>query len=416
MYLTGKFDNDSWRQTVLTRIVTVLALVMAFLEIWRLSDCLRPGCLDTVTLFYYTICLIPIPIFLRSRNFTINATLMIFCVMCAVSLIFNDPVRNYVSALRFGLFVLMLSLISPLTSNEPLRDFRRRLWKYSISLARIAVILTLAGYFATLALNGNGNLNVFIGHYIVISIISALVSIDATCSILDGKKRSGWLTAGYIVTLIISIVLMIWGGARSAMIGFVIAQIYVLSYYYRRRKATKWTIAGILGIICISACMGGDVTYKVIKKFSISIEHNSLITSRERKWTALTEEFSQSPVVGIGFGNVRRFATYGKIEDVEFTKPYSSIEPGSSWLSVLSNTGIIGFVIMAYWNIQLLKKAHRRRKAGDNEAVSNGAILLLMITVGFFEGYILFAGSILFYFYWLLTSQICEDDATPQIP
>ncbi|MCM1293810.1 MAG: hypothetical protein NC230_09585, partial [Bacteroides sp.] len=83
MYLTEKFDNECWRQTALTRIVTVLAMVMAFLEVWRLSVFLKPDCFHDVNTFYYTICLIPVPIFLRSRLFRITPTLMTFCVMCA---------------------------------------------------------------------------------------------------------------------------------------------------------------------------------------------------------------------------------------------------------------------------------------------------------------------------------------------
>lgn len=66
-------------------------------------------------------------------------------------------------------------------------------------------------------------------------------------------------------------------------------------------------------------------------------------TSRTKLWDARLEEFKSSPLWGIGFGvtGIGDKATSGRAET------------GSGWLTVLSQTGIIGFTLV----ILIIKRA-----------------------------------------------------------
>lgn len=79
----------------------------------------------------------------------------------------------------------------------------------------------------------------------------------------------------------------------------------------------------------------------------------------------------------------------GNVREVCINRPDRREEPGSSWLSVLSNTGIVGFMLLVCWNAELLRVVRRRRKNGDINAVKYGALMLFFIVDGFFEGWVL---------------------------
>lgn len=66
-----------------------------------------------------------------------------------------------------------------------------------------------------------------------------------------------------------------------------------------------------------------------------------LFDSRAKKFEARIDEFSSSPIWGVGFAGIN---PHGKDK---FNKMTGSIEPGSSWLAVLSMTGFVGFLLFS---------------------------------------------------------------------
>lgn len=395
------------RQEVLTKILAVMAIVIAILEVSRLSDFGTLLGLDSSPVTYSIVCLISALVFMQSRYFRVNTTLMLFCVACAISLIFNHPMVNYMSTLRFCLFFVMLVLLSPLVDSRSLRQFRSYLWRYTVLLCQLVVILSLVLYLVTLMTCGKGRLFLAVCNPITLSTVSAIVGVILSYRLIKNySKCSIWILTFDIVSLFASILLMIWAGSRSAVIGFTVAEIYIFATCFRYWKAARMVIIAIVASVFLSSMMGGDVTFRVVKKFEIAREHNSIIFSRKQLWLARIDEFLESPVVGVGFANVTRYSTLYDNEVVKFADPDKNIEPGSSWLNVLSTTGIIGFAILACFNIRLLREVRRRRRAGDMDVVECGALLLFFIAEGFFEGWMLYAGSFLFFIYWLLTSRI----------
>lgn len=396
------------RQEILTKTLTVVALIVAFVEIGRLVSLQwEVTAFVSSPMILSLFCLIPILVIIKSRRFTVNFMLLLFCLAAVISLIFNHPVANYMSTLRFCLFCGMLCLLSPLVDNEHLRQFRRYLWRYSIYLCQFVVIMSLVVYMVTLMIYGKGNLFIIVGNPIMLSTLSAMVAVVMTWRFLSGEK-SKFRIALDCISFAIAVLLMVWGGARGAILGFAVAEIYVFVVLYDKWKSRLWVLVTIIATILLTVLMGGDVTKRVKKKFEIASEHNSIIFSRKQLWQSRIEEFGDSPLVGIGFANATRYSTLYSNRHVVLYDPDKREEPGSSWLCTLSNTGIVGFAILLWWNVGLLRMVRRRRRDGDMTAVKYGALLLFFIVEGFFEGWVLYAGSFVFFLYWLLSSRIVD--------
>lgn len=397
------------RQEILTKTLTFVALIVVFVEMGRFVNLQLGGVAAFVSspMILSLFCLIPILVIIKSRRFTVNCMLLLFCLAAVISLIFNHPVANYMSTLRFCLFCGMLCLLSPLVDNEHLRQFRRYLWQYSVYLCQFVVIMSLLVYIVTLIVCGKGNLFMIVGDPIMLSTLSAMVAVVITWRVLGGEKRK-IRTVLDCISLVIAVLLMVWAGARGAILGFAVAEIYVFIVLYDKWKGRRWILVTILATILLTVFMGGDVTLRVKKKFEIASEHNSIIFSRKQLWQSRIEEFGDSPFVGIGFANATRYSTLYCNRYVAISDPDKREEPGSSWLCVLSNTGIVGFAILLWWNVGLLRIVRRRRRDGDITAVKYGALLLFFIVEGFFEGWVLYAGSFVFFLYWLLSSRIVD--------
>lgn len=229
------------RQEVLTKILAVMAIVIAILEVSRLSDFGTLLGLDSSPVTYSIVCLISALVFMQSRYFRVNTTLMLFCVACAISLIFNHPMVNYMSTLRFCLFFVMLVLLSPLVDSRSLRQFRSYLWRYTVLLCQLVVILSLVLYLATLMTNGRGRLFMVVSNPITLSTVSAIVSVILSYRLIKNYSKCGiWFLTFDILSLFAAILLMIWAGSRSAVIGLTVAEIYILPPASETVKPRGW--------------------------------------------------------------------------------------------------------------------------------------------------------------------------------
>lgn len=407
---------ERWRP-VIAKILAMLAFIVALMEVVRLSGFLGItfGSILTPVIFSVT-CFIPLFVFVQSRNFTVNnILLLLFCVVGAISLVFNHPMQHSISALKFSIFVGMLCLLTPLVDNDTLRYFRSCLWRYTVILCQIVVMLSLLTYIVSTLTSSREFLPVFVPRRIMLSTIAAFVTVVLTSRLFTHDYRSKWLIAIDVISLVGGIVMMIWSGSRGAVLGCMAAEIYMLYAFRRRLKEKRWVIAGIMTPVLLTVILCSDVTYLVVRKFEIGHARNSIIFSRKQMWKSRIAEFTESPVIGIGFACATHYPSLYDEEVFEVTHYDRGFEPGSSWLCVLSNTGIIGFILIAGWNIQLLRAVRRRRRNGDSIAVGLGGLLIFFLVEGCFEGWILFAGSFVFFLYWLLSSRILDGKAALQL-
>jgi len=103
-------------------------------------------------------------------------------------------------------------------------------------------------------------------------------------------------------------------------------------------------------------------------------------------------EFASSPIIGIGFQTV-------SLTGSDSPNRRGNIEPGSSWLAVLSMTGIVGlcFVLIIFY-----RAWHVSKYVNNNNTILFQGLLLFMSIHMLVEGYIYAGGSFLCMLLWLI--------------
>lgn len=113
-------------------------------------------------------------------------------------------------------------------------------------------------------------------------------------------------------------------------------------------------------------------------------------TSRTRLWNDRVEEFESSPIWGVGFG------VAGIGDDAKVGR----VETGSGWLTVLSQTGIIGFILVllsvkkAFLPLSVLRE--------DDKLTLFSIVLFYFCIHSLFEAYMFQAGWYLCLIFWML--------------
>ncbi len=351
----------------------------------------------------------------------LNRLMIVFCIFCALSLIIRADDVEIRSVEHLLLFVVMLGLLSPLIYSGALAVEREQLWRALIVLLALDVVVSMIYYIPfkiprpkTFVYPG------FIGHPMLLSIIAALVTIITVWYTsyhfpTRGTARRGLKIAGLGVVLVSGAAMTFIPGSRAAILSLVCGLMVITLFAVRdmrKRKIVSLVIGG-LALIC---AVGSAYTLKVvIIKFKVADKRGSMIYSRGELWEARWEEFKESPLIGIGFCNATKFS---ERFDKHGEEGSSGSEPGSSWLLMLSNVGLLGFGAFVWFNARLARrlyrvlnhKSYKWRMRPDESRISLAVLYLslwvALIIHGFFEGWILYAGSLVFMFYWLLTSRI----------
>ena len=84
-----------------------------------------------------------------------------------------------------------------------------------------------------------------------------------------------------------------------------------------------------------------------------------------------------------------------------FDKAEGQIEPASSWLAVLSMIGLFGFIPFLGLTLHCISYVFRDKTNPTNSAFLGGMLFLFMVHM-IAEGYVLSAGSGLFFYFWLV--------------
>ena len=152
----------------------------------------------------------------------------------------------------------------------------------------------------------------------------------------------------------------------------------------------KFTVL-ILFVAALTFPIWGNVLNGVIQKNEANLAEGSFIASREDKWNARISEFESSPIIGIGFAAVD--------PALDVVGLGGTIEPGSSWLAVLSMSGIIGGIL--FLSVFLSGYKACRKMHTDKDALLSGLLTLFAVHM-IAEGYVFAAGSFLCYLLWLV--------------
>lgn len=301
------------------------------------------------------------------------------------------------SVLRWVAWVVILAAVGPLVVSAEARRYRRHLWDtlrwIFLGVSCASFVVWVVGDLG-LPLSGRGVFYGVMSHSMVLAPIAALTTIDCLYRYLRERERV-WL--GLMAIAIITLLLC---GSRAASLGALVGSVWII--LNAPRSTRRYGLAGVTGVLVVLTLLDGNVlsgasetTRHTDSMFTEVLRSKNISDTRTWLWEARLQEFQDSMVAGIGFARTR----YGRI-----STEGSYIEPGSSYLAILSMTGLvggIGWLVLAgtFW-ATYLKGA---RSLPRLERLHTTAVAAFFGVHLAFEGYIYAPGSLvgLIFYAWL---------------
>lgn len=356
--------------------------------------------------YYVGIALFALFIFSNIMDTQIKSRgIILFMLICAISILFNSPPSYFNSWNRFFVYSAILVVISPVINSIRANVYRNKLF---IIILSICSILSVGSFFAFFfGINyfviDNKFVNIQAGTFAgLLNHSMALGPIAALCSLFLLVCTLKLYIFKYKVFCFIGMVCCLGAtllsASRIAVVSVVLGILVILFFYYRG-NITKYIKKGIvIFIVGVSTfSIWGGLTDFVVQKQTANEKQGSALFSRGAKIEARIKEFTSSPIYGIGFCVVDpRYDAVNKLT--------GQIEPGSSWLTIASMTGLLGLITFLSIVVSSFKKVVRIKN--DFFAMLFAGCLTFFIFHMLAEGYIMAPGSYLNFIFWLLIGSI----------
>jgi O-antigen ligase len=147
--------------------------------------------------------------------------------------------------------------------------------------------------------------------------------------------------------------------------------------------------------------------------------HGNLADSRQKPWERSLHSFQEHPWLGLGFGAADNSAEW-RLDYI--TQGQLTRERGSSYLTLLETTGILGILPFALLLLALIREIWRvflwlRRSGKVNQpAIVAAAIILGGLVNAFFEDWMFAAGYYFCVIFWVLAFSLRDWMACPVWP
>lgn len=363
-------------------------------------------------LYYFTLGLFGLILVydMIANGVTIKPIIIVFLAFCALSLIVNDTLPIFNAWARLGVYVLVLFVVSPMVSNSSMDKKRKKMLMYIMDVIIILSVLSFFCYFLGINLFvrlgeeleiGVGTFSGLMNHSMVLGPMSGLSSVVVLSYCLcETNKR---LRIVYMVTLFCCLGACLLASSRIAVGAAIVGCVFVLFRRYRS-NLTKFSVVLLL-IVAIGGItfpIWGGLTDFLVQKQQDNIDlGGSMMYSREKKINARIAEFKSSPVTGIGFATVNP-----ALDKVDFSN--GQIEPGTSWLALLSMTGLLGFSAFLLICFFSFKKVMSSQNIFFSCALGGMFVYYLVHLSA--EGYIMAPRSFLNMLFWLILGAIFSEN------
>jgi len=305
---------------------------------------------------------------------------------------------------KWALWLLLFLVVGPFFRGQRALELRYLLWKWHRVIMVGITVISFFWIILGLPSYGKGASGIT-AHAMLLGPFAALASIYTLSDTFTKRKRI------YLILLILSILTCVMSGSRLALIGLLVggSLFPVLKLKSRALRSFAYAAIAIVGLLAwswldISSLDGLPFFQKQrsLEMFTYEIAQKGLLNTRELLWQSRLEEFKENPLWGIGIG-VDKYAMarteYGTIV----------VEPGSSWLAILSMTGLVGagslFVLFVF---------HLKKIIGQWDYLAP-AIRAEIAAIGIFwsihavaEGWIFAGGSMLCFLFWLWLGNVAS--------
>lgn len=309
---------------------------------------------------------------------------------------------NSVYDWRIASFWLLIICVTPAISSEKLYILRKAVMYMMCVFIPFVTIINLYAYSSGinyyLILNEGYNKLQFSGFMtepLWLGCITGMSNVAITFFFFNQKSERKIIYYGLFILLILSIYLTIVSGSRASLLSSVLGMGIVAFFYVEDKKQFfKYFSAAVLFTVVLMPFFqsGSEVMSQKLETQTFSDNSRSVL------WLQRLNEFYSSPIWGIGFATIHR---WGRVI-------VGTVETGSGWLTILSQTGIVGaFFFFLFFrrikqNLEIVK--------ANKDLILFAGIFVFLIILSFFEGFIYTIGYVPCFMFWLILGIFYECD------
>lgn len=300
-------------------------------------------------------------------------------------------------------FFSIVFLVGPFFMNDRLVCMRRLLFvRVLFALRWVVLISFFLNFIAPQLVIGRTGFSGLTNHSMLLSPVAGICALYGLYrfylseTVLERYKE--------IVCTGISFLVLIMAGSRGALVATLVgvAFFYVRLYKHHMRRLVKVTVFLLLLAVSTSS-IWWPYTERLRQKMESSEEAGSVTSTRDMMWRERIREFEAYPFFGVGFASFNM--DYIQTEHT-INRQTGTVEPGTSWLFLLSSLGLYGFLSFLLPVSYVLYILYKDSGTGLNGVLA-GSLMALFFTHMLIEGYIISSGAFLCFFFWLLLSE-CE--------
>ena len=332
---------------------------------------------------------------IQGSNIKIGNNSIFYFMLIIVTFITNSI--NQIFDYRYLFFLIILILTGPIIQSNKLFLLKKGIIKYILYIFMIITLICFIcyciGYNGPIDHNTSYNPLDFKGitnHPMWLAPICGSTNIVCLYYITYSKNKTFQVL--FFLMFCISIYTSVAAASRSSLLASIITLFFFIYIKYNK-------IATVFKFIMIAIILG-SISFQFLDTRRIEnkmeFQKESKTTSRDGLWKKRIIEINDSPILGVGF------ATSG----TGYNKKVGRMESGGGWISILSQTGILGLTIILIITLRIFRRIMviRRKKI----FILYASILCFLCIHSFFEGYIYTPGYNLCLLFWLLIGFLTE--------
>lgn len=337
---------------------------------------------------------------------------LIFIAFIPLSILLAQPNPVFRSGMRYVLFLLLFIVVSPFNKSLQARIFRSQVMKGVFLCCAAISIASFFCYFLGINLMRNSYSGELMDYYMedkagtfggitvqsmLLAPISGIGALACCYAQMKTHKKIFWALAAMCMGS------LLFAASRSALMASLAGLGSSFFFFSNRVNKQVQRIIVVLALLFVTNPLWNSALEGITQKNQgTEITTGVNTDTRMGKWQIRIEEWKDSPIWGIGFVAVSDRDNYGPTT--------GEIEPGTSWLAVLSMTGIMGFFLFCRIFYRALKNSLFMRT--PEGALLGGALVLVGVHM-VAEGHVFSAGSFLCFLVWLIIG--CATDYSPEL-
>ena len=304
---------------------------------------------------------------------------------------------------RWGGWVVMFWSFGPVCWTQKAAFFRSSMFSAAKFVFVMAVLLSACWWLMGLPNLGRGDFTGVMWHSMTLGAMSGFVGVVAIARAQASSRFVWYAVFG------LSCILTLLASSRAALAGLALGTLIVMVLSAKRNILLSWILV-MLGLFVASVPQASLEVLSTVtpEAFVSGLARKSWEHTREAHWEARWEEFLYSPLTGVGLGSAWE-------DTAGFDPETGAVETGSSYLAILSMTGILGASAFSLLVLSLAWKVYSKGKL-----IPDFKRLEICGLAGFWfvhlgaEGYIYAVGSPMALVFWLWLG--CLGDEMRSLP